>query len=166
MDIANVRACEQSESIMNSSISMAVALLALAAVPCAPAAQTQSQDAPIAHVNLSGASIYGSRMGYAQLVFHPEGTDVVVQIPPVNGATRPLHLYTYVHQGSCGHLGPPMAQATRRVLGYRESSGFWTVRNTVPLDMQTLRASPHALAVRSSPADGNELLYCGDLHLG
>lgn len=105
------------------------------------------------------------RMGYAHLVSSPAGTDVVVQVAPSNGVTLPLHLYTYVHQGSCANLGARTAVATRRVLGYREPSGLYTVRNTVPVSLDTLRASPHAVTVRSAPADGDQLLYCGDLRL-
>ncbi|AMO23484.1 hypothetical protein GCM10027034_40140 [Ramlibacter solisilvae] len=149
---------------------MSAGLVAIAATLCAHAAEAPpaadpSPRPPMARVDLQGNSPTTSRAGHAHLVLRADSTDVVVQVPPANGMTLPMHLYTYLHQGSCGSLGPATAEATRRVLGYREPSGLWTVRNTLPVGANTLRASPHALAVRSGPADGNQLLYCGDLRL-
>jgi len=152
---------------MNRSASMAAGLLFLVAT-----LPLQAQQAPVdatatrpamARVDMQNYS-RASRIGYAE-VFRPEGTDVVVQVPPVNGLTRPMHLYTYVHQGSCASLGPRMIEATRRVLGYHETTGLWSVRNTIPLSVDTVRASPHALTVWSGPPDGDQMLYCGDLRL-
>jgi hypothetical protein len=150
---------------MSRGKSIASGLLAIAATLCGCATQPPSQAATqpkVAPLNLQGQWESG-RLGYAHLIAVPDGTDVVVQVASVNGMTLPVHLYTYVHQGSCSGLGERMASATRRTLGYREISGLWTVRNTVPVSLDTLRASPHALAVWSSGADGNRLLYCGDL---
>jgi hypothetical protein len=156
---------------MSSGTSMSVGLMAIAATLCAHAAEApapaeSASPVPVAHVAIQGNSTAAGRLGFAHLVMRADSTDVVVQVPPANGVTLPMHLYTYLHQGSCGSLGLATAEATRRVLAYREPSGLWTVRNTLAVRMDTLRATPHALAVRSGPADGNQLLYCGDLRLG
>jgi hypothetical protein len=96
---------------------------AVSAQVAAPSAQDASALRPaVARVDMRNYS-NASRTGYAHLIFRSDGTDVVVQVVPANGLTLPLHLYTYLHQGSC--------------------------------------ASPHALAVRSGPADGDKLLFGG-----
>jgi hypothetical protein len=48
-------------------------------------------------------------------------------------------------------------------MGYRDASGPLECAKHHPVTVDALRAGPHALAVRSGPADGNELLYYGDL---
>jgi len=153
---------------MNHATSLAAGVLAVTALSACPV-QAATADAPaprqLAMVNLQGTSPYAGRLGYADLVIHPEATDVVVRVAPINGLTLPMHLYTYVYEGSCAGLGQRAAQANRRVIGYREPSGLWTVRNTIPLSADTLRGAPHALTVWSGPPDGNQMLYCGDMRI-
>jgi hypothetical protein len=151
---------------MNRAMQWTTGLLAVTAALSAHPAGTPPGPMPPARVDLQGIAPHATRLGHADLVFRPGGTDVVVWIAPVNGLTRPQHLYTYVHQGSCANLGQRASEAPRRVLGYRETASLWTVRNTINLNADTLKTSPHALTVWSSPPDGNLMLYCGDLHLG
>src|SRR4051794_16129968 len=84
-------------------LAIAAALPAQAQSPSGPALPTERPA--FARVDMPGVSTHAGRVGYAHLVFRPEGTDVLVQVPPTNNVTRPMHLYTAVHEGTCGHLG-------------------------------------------------------------
>ena len=81
--------------------------------------------------------------------------------------TRPVHLYTYIHQGTCGALSAKPAHALLdRVLAQppgARSNGPFEVRNTAPTQLAALRAMPHAILVKGAPADGNEDLFCGNI---
>jgi hypothetical protein len=153
---------------MNRSTRWTAGLLAATAALAADSAEGPTGPAPPhqpARVDMRAIAPHASRLGHADLVFHAEGTSVVVWVAPISGLTLPMHLYTYVHQGSCTSLGPRATEAPRRVLGYRDPSGLWTVRNTMSVSADTLRTSPHALTVWSGPPDGNQMLYCGDVRM-
>jgi hypothetical protein len=152
---------------MSSGISMVAGLFVVAAALSGCA--TPPSDAPksqpgVARMNMQGADLSYGHIAFGQMIFRPESTEVVVQVSNADGFTLPVHLYTYIHQGSCTSLGPRTTQAPQRVLAYADTiPGLLIVRNTIPVGADTLRGSPHALAVWSSPADGGRLQYCGDL---
>jgi hypothetical protein len=83
--------------------------------------------------------------------------------------SRPVHLYTYVYRGSCGRLQETPEHAMNdHVLAdvswpTASRNGPYTVRNTVAVSLEQLRAMPHAIVVRSSPADGARELFCGNV---
>ncbi|AMO22709.1 hypothetical protein UC35_07230 [Ramlibacter tataouinensis] len=114
---------------------------------------------------MDGVDTNRGNMAWGYLVVRPDSSDLIVKAGRPADVLAPAHLYTYVQQGSCASLGPPAIRATRRVLAYSDTLGFLTVSNTVPGNLDKLRTGPHALTVRSAPADGNKLLYCGDLRL-
>jgi hypothetical protein len=91
-------------------------------------------------------------------------------VPP-QVSTRPVHLYTFIYDGVCGKLGPdPAYSLLERVLASSPSSagmvplaGPFTVSNTAPLPMQKLRDGNYAIVVKTSPADGNREIFCGNV---
>jgi hypothetical protein len=97
----------------------------------------------------------------AHLIDRGSTTDELLDVSRTPAfASLPAHYYSYVIQGSCANPGPTAYRAADRVLG---GSGFPTVRNSFPVGLNQLSAVPSALVVRSSPADGDMLLFCGDL---
>jgi hypothetical protein len=93
-------------------------------------------------------------------------TYTVTGVPP--WMARPVRLYTFVYAGSCAqHSEPPVHALNESVqagLFSRSSAvGPFTLAKTVPQSLDALRSGAFALVVRTSPADGNVDLFCGDL---
>jgi len=129
------------------------------------------QQTPMARVTLPGVGMNSGHLAYANLVERGQGTDVTVEASGVVGdwVSAPVHLYTYVYQGSCANLGPPVYPATAVVLAQSYAPAPSTnpkllaVSNTIPVGLQALRSQPYAIGVRSSRADADRLLFCGNL---
>ena len=85
--------------------------------------------------------------------------------------TLPLHVYTYLYEGSCGALPQQAAYSlNRRVLvetpnGNLANSrrGAFTLSHELDVPLSQLLGGRYALALRASPQDGGALLYCGDV---
>lgn len=96
-----------------------------------------------------------------------EKTGVRIVVTGVPGYTSaPPHLYAYIFDGTCKSRSPaPRYSLTRKVLATTETGstvGQLEIGEDVPVSFETLRSTPFAIVVRSSPADGNFELYCGD----
>lgn len=127
-----------------------------------------SDHAGVQRVILAASRLNAGEIAYVVLIGRDHQTDVVFKVSGAPGrVTRPVHLYTYLHQGSCTSPSEQPAYALAdRVLTRRDGDGFLTLNSTVPLDISMLRESPYALVVRSSPADANQVLFCGELRPG
>ncbi|MDT3671051.1 MAG: hypothetical protein ROZ37_12050 [Aromatoleum sp.] len=124
-------------------------------------------------VRLSATRVNTGEIGLAMLTPLRDGTGVTVEVSGVpSPSTRPVHLYTYIHEGTCDALNPtPAYTLTDRVLA--ESLNTFPmaasagpplkVSNTAPVPLATLRSRPNAIVVRSAPADGNRAIFCGDI---
>ena len=85
--------------------------------------------------------------------------------------TIPLHVYTYLYEGSCGALPQQAAYSlNERVLVETQNGnmaqsrrGAFTLSHELDVPLPQLLAGRYALALRSSPQDGGALLYCGEL---
>ncbi|HTT10764.1 MAG TPA: hypothetical protein VMG60_07745 [Burkholderiaceae bacterium] len=121
--------------------------------------------ADVQRIALTATSFNAGEVAYIVLMAREHHTEVVLKVSGVPGwVWRPVHLYAYIHQGSCANLSERPAYAlTDRVLTRRDGDGFLTLNNTVEVDLSTLRDGHHAFVVRSSPADANRPLFCGDL---
>lgn len=125
-------------------------------------------------VRLTAMPANTGEIGLAMLTPLRDETGVTVQVSGVPGhSTRPVHLYTYIHEGSCDALHPtPAYTLLDRVLAesfttfpMAASAGPpFKVSNIAPLPLATLRSRPHAVVVRSAPADGNLAIFCGDIN--
>jgi len=104
----------------------------------------------------------------ARAVLVPQGngtamTLIVGGVP--NSTALPPHIYTYVYPGSCGSLGVKAAYTLnqRRVLGDRVPNRSNLMSKYVPVSMGELTSSDYAVVLRTSPADGNVDIFCGNL---
>jgi len=77
-----------------------------------------------------------------------------------------------VFEGRCGSLGPRPRYALDKVVLVTEinnptslapARGPFRLTNTAPAPLSQLTSSPHALVVRTSPADLNREVFCGNL---
>lgn len=154
--------------------SMAVGLL----VGCAGIGGDRGANAGASAGDSIGVRLTATRANtgeIGQVILTPRGdkTDVTVQASGLpDHSTRPVHLYTYIHEGTCDNSSPTPAYAlTDRVLAesvnvfpHMANAGPpFKVSNTAPVALATLRSSPHAIKVRSAPADGNVDIFCGDI---
>lgn len=124
-------------------------------------------------LRLTASRLNAGEIGTAILVPHENATDVTIEISggPL-GTTSPVHLYTFIYAGRCAKLSPkPAYVLTEHVLADSPSApGRMTatippfrVSNTAPVKLATLRDTPHAIQVRTAPADGDLAIFCGDI---
>jgi hypothetical protein len=117
-------------------------------------------------VPLAAGPQNAGQLGQATLAASGDETAISFFIGGVpSGTTRPLHLYTFIYPGSCQSLGAKPAYdmnetVTTNPVARRRG---WTFSRRVPLAMSVLRAGGYAIVVRTSPADGNLEIFCGDI---
>jgi len=90
----------------------------------------------------------------------------ITGVPPWVG--RPIQLFTFVYAGSCAkHDATPAFALNDTVQMNAQNSigvsGPFTIAKTVPVPMATLRSDEYAIVLRTSPADGNWDIFCGDM---
>ena len=128
--------------------------------------------AAFAVVVLTATPYNAGRIGRAYLV--PSGDRTVVRIDASgvpDTVARPVHLYTFIYEGSCAaHSEKPAFALTDTVLasslanpaGIGAFDGALTITNAAPISFDALRAKPYAIVAKTSPADGDRDLYCGN----
>jgi hypothetical protein len=127
----------------------------------------------VVSVPLDATSRNAGEIGRAFLISRGSETDVVVEVsgvPPLV-ASRPVHLYTFFYDGRCDKLpAEPRHALTERVLaqsgrtaGAAPTGGPFKVLNTVPLELDELRRARYAIVIRTSPADGDVEIFCGNI---
>ncbi|RJG02533.1 hypothetical protein [Noviherbaspirillum sedimenti] len=113
------------------------------------------------------------KIGSAILVPVRDQTGITLTISGVPSETsRPIHLYSYLFEGSCegGESGMKYA-LTKNVLAQSvndpEAIGAFQgpvrISQRVPVSFDRLRSTPFAISVRLAPADGNHEIFCGDI---
>ena len=81
-----------------------------------------------------------------------------------NGTTLPLRLYTFINKGSCQHPGPMAYAMNDRVDTDRMArTRTWTYSRTANVMMSELFADEYSIVVRTTPADGNIDIFCGNI---
>jgi hypothetical protein len=150
-----------------SKPSLALGMLAAAVLATGLATQSGARPA-VERVTLSATRVNAGQIGQAFLVPRAQNTDVTIQVSGVpNAVLLPVRLHVFIHQGSCSSpSAEPAYRLTSRVVTNGNRDGVITLRNTVPVSLDTLHAGAHALVVRSSPASGNQVLFCGELRAG
>jgi hypothetical protein len=119
-------------------------------------------------IRLNGVGNNSGETGQAALVPVKDRTQINLTlsgVPPMT--TRPVHVYTYIYEGSCSKLPEkPAYELNDRVL-VSSSAGTgrppFTLSHTVPAPMEQLLGGRFALALRNAPADGSWLIYCAEL---
>lgn len=145
----------------------------VAALLCTCAGSADGPSREVVTVPLEATTQAAGEIGRAYLLPEGAGTRVQIEVSgvPPQTTTRPVHLYTFIYEGSCDRLGPQPAYAlTERVLAQSPSvgavapaAGPFTVSNTAPIALEKLRAGGFAIVVKTSPADGNWEIFCGNV---
>ena len=137
------------------------------------AAASIAVAADVTTIALQATPRNAGEIGRAFLMADGDGTRVQIEVsgvPPLV-SSRPVHLYTFVYTGRCEAHGdkPAYALLDRVLAGSPRSTsiapaaGPFTVSNTAPLPLDQLRAGPYAISVRTSPADGDVEIFCGNV---
>ena len=87
-------------------------------------------------------------------------------VPP--WVARPIQLFAFVYAGSCAKHDATPAYALNDTVQVNAQSGIglsgpFTLAKTLPVSMATLRSGEYAIVLRTSPADGNWDIFCGDM---
>lgn len=90
----------------------------------------------------------------------------ITGVPP--WMARPIQLFTFVYAGSCAKRDATPAYALNDTVQLNAQnsigvSGPFTIAKAVPVPMVTLRSGEYAIVLRTSPADGNWDIFCGDM---
>jgi hypothetical protein len=90
----------------------------------------------------------------------------ITSVPP--WVVRPIQLFTFVYAGSCAKRDATPAYALNDTVHVNAQSdiglsGPFTLAKTLPVPMATLRSGEYAIVLRTSPADGNWDIFCGDM---
>jgi hypothetical protein len=134
---------------------------------CAASPDVRRDDS--VDIALSAARINAGETGRAFLVPLGDRTQatIIVSGVPVELASRPVHLYTFIYKGSCSSLSePPSYALNERVLTQSTTStvgGPLNITNVAPVAILVLQREPHAIRIMTSPADGNREIFCGDI---
>ncbi|MBC5784951.1 hypothetical protein H8N03_18535 [Ramlibacter sp. USB13] len=145
-------------------------LLSNLASLCALAACATTPDPVV--VPLAPAPSNAGSFAQATLLPAPDGTRMTVFFTAAGPQpTSPLHVYTYLYEGRCEALPQQPARALNDNVLVRTANGdiaqsrrgAFMLSHAVPLPLAELADGRYALVLRSSPADGGGLLYCGEL---
>lgn len=157
--------------LRNILIASAVGLLYCGVVVNAAAATNADLSDPMS-IQLMATQSNAGQTGKATLHPQSEKTLVDIIISGVPSFTSPpVHLYSYVYEGTCeSHKPQPRFALTRKVLAATDFRplasgpirGPFNLSESMPITLQTIRASQHAISVRTSPADGNFEIFCGE----
>ncbi|CAA0081764.1 Uncharacterised protein [Halioglobus japonicus] len=135
-------------------------MLAGLAVGCANA----PTDKEVLTIRLQAGHQNAGSMAQASLVSRGDATDITYLIGGVPvGVSRPLQLYTFIYSGTCTELSAEPAYSMNNTTQATPTDTGWRLSKEVPVALADLNATPHALIVRSSPADGGIELFCGDI---
>ena len=87
---------------------------------------------------------------------------VVSGVP--SGTLRPLNLCTFINKGSCERPGSVAYAMNDRINTNRISATRgWTYSRSAPVALSELLSGGYYLVVRTTPADGNVDIFCGDI---
>jgi hypothetical protein len=129
---------------------------------------TRSAAADAVVIPLQATRINAGRVGRATLLPLEDGkTSILLDFTGVPGdTTRPVHVYTYVYEASCGALTTQPAYAfNERVLASKPAGGLgpYQIAHTAPVPISDLLSGRFSIALRSAPQDGDRVIYCGEL---
>ena len=90
----------------------------------------------------------------------------ITGVPP--WVVRPIQLFTFVYAGSCAKRGPTPAYALNETVQVTQQSGAsvsgpFTLAKSVPVSMGAILSGEYAIVLRTSPADSNVDIFCGDM---
>ena len=146
---------------MTIKTGLLVSALAGLLVGCAGA--TGEKD--LLTIRLQGERQEAASMAQATLVGRGDVTDITLLLGGVpTGVSRPVQLYTFIYSGTCAQLPAEPAYSMNSTTQTFPTDSGWRLSKEVPVALGDLRSAPHALIVRTTPADGNIDIFCGDIH--
>ncbi len=115
-------------------------------------------------IRLEASKQNAGAIAEATLVDRGDATAVTFQISAVPaGVSRPVQLYTFIYSGTCAKLSAEPAYAMNSTTQAMPTDAGWALSREAPVALGALLAEPHALLVRTSPADLNIDIFCGDI---
>ncbi|MDD2058346.1 hypothetical protein N5D52_04965 [Pseudomonas sp. GD03860] len=81
-----------------------------------------------------------------------------------DGTSLPLRLYTFINKGSCRQPGPIAYAMNDRIDTERMARArAWTYSRSAHVAMPDLLSDDYSIVVRTTPADGDVEIFCGDI---
>lgn len=121
-------------------------------------------DREVLTIDLTAGQQNAGAIARASLVGRGDITDITYRISGVPArVSRPLQLQTFIYSGSCTQLSAEPAYSMNNTTQTTRTAAGWMLSRQVPVSLGDLRSEPHALVVRTSPADGNSDIFCGDI---
>jgi hypothetical protein len=152
---------------MHTLLERSAIILALCGLPAGAA-----RAAETVVVKLSATSYAAGEVGQATVIADNGATRLVLNFTGVpRNTTQPVHVYTYIYEGRCTELSAkPVYSLNDRVLvstpsgrtGYG-ARGPFRLLHSVPVGIDELLGGRYVLGLRTAPADGDYLIYCGEL---
>lgn len=142
-------------------------VLAGAVCGCASAPGAGPGSGDMFNVRLTAGPNNAGQVGEASFAAQGNATNIVLTLSGVSSrVTRPVHLYTYIHEGTCGNLSPKPAYSLNEVILARATSpggpGF-TLDKLAPVPLQKLRSGGYAIVVRTQAPDLDQEMFCGNI---
>lgn len=149
---------------MNAARYVALIMVAVGLCACAsPAGDARKERV---EVKLNATPRNAGHIAQATLVPRGDETSISMVIGGVPSyTTRPVRLYTFIYPGTCTSRGPSPAYGLNNTLitDRRYRGGVWWMSKSAPVPLSTLQASDYSLVLRTTPADGNYDIFCGDI---
>ena len=126
-------------------------------------------------IELNATTHNAGKIAHAFLSPDGEITRVVLMLSGVpQYVGRPIHVYTYIYPGTCRNLPPkPVWSLNERVLANAVTGTpgagnktMLTLAHNIPMPLHALRVERYAIGLRTAPADGDWLIFCGDISGG
>lgn len=150
---------------MNAARYLALIIFAFGLCGCASTAGDAKKE--LVEVRLNATPKNAGRIAQATLVPRGDETSISLVISGVPSFTaRPVRLYTFIYPGSCAHPGAsPAYELNNTVTTDRHFKGdVWRMSKAAPVPLSVLRSGDYSLVLRTTPADGNYDIFCGDIH--
>ena len=140
-----------------------------AALTCGCAGTTDNPGSDTVSFMLQAGSRNAGETGRGFMTAQGDRTLInltITGVPP--GVVRPIQLFTFVYAGSCAGRDATPAYALNGTVQVNAQnsvgvSGPFTIVKVVPVPTATLRSGEYAIVLRTSPADGNWDIFCGDM---
>ncbi|CAN7763056.1 hypothetical protein LJR296_007044 [Cupriavidus necator] len=126
-----------------------------------------AQNNPVTTVPLAATTRNAGHIAQATLAAQGDQTAITFLIGGVpNEVSSPPHLYTYIYRGTCASHGATPAYDLNRTLlpdNLLGIGGVLTLSRSSTATLNQLRGGKYTVVVRTSPADGNFDIFCGDV---
>lgn len=121
-------------------------------------------DSRIVNVTLNATPANQGQAGMAVFVDKGDETGLDFTIGGVpSGVSTPLQLQAFIYPGACGSLAAQPAYSLNQDTQAAPGQAGWVMSKVVPVSLNSLIGGNYAVTVRTSPADGNLTIFCGNI---